>query len=119
MVGPSLPRVTSGECFIQDEHYVEKPRWQLQGRSTPHYPRQQQAKHYQGGDPGKSIGQRGVRGADHRMGGAPDVTGRINLPSLACSSGCPPQSNLDRFLDVTAPHVKTQTLRKVFAWPSS
>lgn len=113
MVGPALPRVTGSEGLIQDEHHVEKPRWQPPARSNPHYPRQQQAKHYSG-DPGKRIGLRGAKGADQRLGGAPDVTGRINLPSLACSSGRSfSQSNLDRFLDETTPRVKTQTRPKV------
>lgn len=111
MVGPVLPRVTSSEGLSQDEHHIEKPRWQPQARSTPHYSRQQQVKHYHGGDPVKRIGQRGTKGADHRLGEAPDVTRRINLPSSACSSG---RSNLDRFLEETTPCVKAQTLPKVF-----
>lgn len=115
MVGPVLSRATSSEGLSQEEHHVEKPRWQSLARSMPHYPRQQQAKHYHGGDSGKRIGQRGTKGADHRLGGAPDVTGRVNLPSSATSSGRPSSpSNLDRFLHETTPRVKTQTLRKVF-----
>ena len=121
MVGSGLPRVTGCEGLIQDERHVEKPRWPARG--TPQYlaRQQQQAKYYfQGGDPGKRNVHRSNKGVDHRVGGAPDMTGRINLPSSTCSSNHSlSQSNLDRFLDETTPRVRTHTFPKVLIFRMS
>lgn len=115
MVGPALSRVTSSEGLTQEEHHGEKPRWHGPPRGTPQfYSRQQHTKYHPGGDPGKRNVQRSTKGADHRVGGASDVTGRINLPSSTCSSSHSfSQSNLDRFLDETTPRVRTHTFPKV------
>jgi hypothetical protein len=121
MVGPALPGVTSSEGLTQDEHHGEEPRWHGgQTRGTPQYhARQLHSKYYpQGGDPGKRNVQRSSKGADHRVGGAPDMTGRIKLPSSPCSSNHSSQSNLDRFLDETTPRVRTHTFPKVFVFLS-
>ncbi|KAG0570738.1 hypothetical protein M758_6G177300 [Ceratodon purpureus] len=116
MVGPALPRVTSSDGLAQEEHHGEKSRWHGgPTRGTPHYhARQEHAKSYtRGGDPGKRNVQRSTKGADHRVGGTPDVTGRVNLPSSTVSSGHSySQSNLDRFLDETTPRVRTHTFPK-------
>lgn len=120
MVGPALPRVTSSEGLAQEEHHGEKPRWHGgPTRGTPQFhSRQEHAKYYpRGGDPGKRNVQRNTKGADHRVGGAPDVTGRVNLPSSTVSSNHSiSQSNLDRFLDETTPRVRTHTFPKVLVF---
>ena len=120
MVGPALPRVTSSDGLAQEEHHGEKSRWHGgPTRGTPHYhARQEHAKSYtRGGDPGKRNVQRSTKGADHRVGGTPDVTGRVNLPSSTVSSGHSySQSNLDRFLDETTPRVRTHTFPKVLVF---
>ncbi|XP_024394749.1 uncharacterized protein [Physcomitrium patens] len=116
MVGSALPRGTSCESLTNDEYHGEKPRWQAQPRGTLQHgshPRQHQTKHYSGGDSGKRNGQRAAKCSNHGVGGTPDVTGRINVPSVACSSGRSfPLSNLDRFLEETTPCVKVLTLPK-------
>lgn len=116
MVGPVSPRVTS-ESLTNDGHRIEKPRWQALPWGAHQYnlqTRPHQTKYYAGGDSGKRNSQRSMNGADNRVGGLPDVVGRVNIPSTACSSGqSSSQSNLDRFLEETSPRVKTQTLPKV------
>ncbi|XP_024400844.1 uncharacterized protein [Physcomitrium patens] len=115
MVGPVSPRVTS-ESLTNDGHRIEKPRWQALPWGAHQYnlqTRPHQTKYYAGGDSGKRNSQRSMNGADNRVGGLPDVVGRVNIPSTACSSGqSSSQSNLDRFLEETSPRVKTQTLPK-------
>lgn len=117
MVGPASPRVTSSEGLHQDDHHGEKHRLPFHPRGNPQhnwYSRQQNMKHYPGGDYPRRNGQRSNKGGDYKAEGVADVNGRNNPPSSASSSGrCHPPSNLDHFLEVTTPRVKTQILRKV------
>ena len=134
MVGPAVQRVTSAEDLTKSEQHAEKHSSQAAPRAAavPHYnnnyQRQQQQQHqhskhhhhYSGSDSGKRNGSQRAsaaaqnqRGSDYRLGGVPDVSARTSMPSSASPSGRPPHSNLDRFLEVTTPSVKSQTLRKV------
>jgi len=134
MVGPAVQRVTSAEDLTKSEQHAEKHSSQAAPRAAavPHYnnnyQRQQQQQqhqhskhhhHYSGSDSGKRNGSQRAsaaaqnqRGSDYRLGGVPDVSARTSMPSSASPSGRPPHSNLDRFLEVTTPSVKSQTLRK-------
>lgn len=117
MVVTASPRVTSSEGLHQDDHHGEKHRLLAQPRGNAQnnwHSRQQNMRHYPGGDYGRRTGQKSYKGADSKAEGAPDMNGRNNPPSSASSSGRSyPPSNLDLFLDVTTPRVKTQNLRKV------
>lgn len=133
MVGPAVQRVTSAEDLTKSEQHAEKHSSQAAPRAAavPHfnnnYQRQQQQyqhskhhHHYSGSESGKRNGSQRAsaaaqnqRGSDYRLGGVPDVSARTSMPSSASPSGRPPHSNLDRFLEVTTPSVKSQTLRKV------
>lgn len=98
MVDLASPGVTSSEGLQhQDDQRHRGNKW---------HSRQPTVKHqYSNGEYGRRNGQR------FSKGGTPDGIERSYQPSSASISGSP--SNLDRFLEVTTPRVKTQHLPKV------
>jgi hypothetical protein len=132
MVGSDLRRVSSTDdsLLLHQQHQLQERQygWKHQSSSSSqafprpvapppqtswHHPRAHSKQQYTAESAaGKRGGQRAGNGVENRLGGGNDVPGRVSLSS-ASSSGRLPHSNLECFLDVTTPRVKSQTLRKV------
>lgn len=116
MVGPVSPRVTSNDGLYQDDHHGEERRLQAHSGGTnlhSSHSRQQHPKQYSGVESENRIGHKNTKRTNQRMSGGSDMNGRMNPPSAASSSGRSyAPSNLDRFLEVTTPRVRTQYLPK-------
>ncbi|CAK9217776.1 unnamed protein product [Sphagnum jensenii] len=131
MVGSDLRRVSSTDdsLLLHQQHQQQERQygWKHQSSSSSqafprpvapppqtswHHPRAHSKQQYTAESAaGKRGGQKAGNGVENRLGGGNDVPGRVSLSS-ASSSGRLPHSNLECFLDVTTPRVKSQTLRK-------